>query len=103
GDFLCRDSTAGRRERASQLPGVGLALHLRTESDRDLGDDLALRVGHRASIPEGPAEQMTTTPPDLAVEHDGSSSMWTSRLRRRWMSTLPPDKLLPDRQPAYVA
>ncbi|HKN45955.1 MAG TPA: cytochrome b N-terminal domain-containing protein [Propionibacteriaceae bacterium] len=46
---------------------------------------------------------MTTTRPDLAVEHDGSSSMWTSRLRRRWMSTLPPDKLLPDRQPAYVA
>jgi ubiquinol-cytochrome c reductase cytochrome b subunit len=46
---------------------------------------------------------MTTTRPDLAVEHDGSSSMWTSRLRWRWMSTLPPDKLLPDRQPAYVA
>ena len=46
---------------------------------------------------------MTTTRPDLAVEPDGSSSMWTSRLRRRWMSTLPPDKLLPDRQPAYVA
>ena len=29
--------------------------------------------------------------------------MWTSRLRRAWMATLPPDKLLPDRQPAYVA
>jgi quinol-cytochrome oxidoreductase complex cytochrome b subunit len=31
------------------------------------------------------------------------STMWTSRLRRAWMSKLPPDKLLPDRQPAYVA
>ena len=61
----CRDSTAGRRERASQLCGVGLALHLGTESDRDLGHDPALRVGHRASVPEGSAEQMTTTRPDL--------------------------------------
>jgi hypothetical protein len=59
---------------------MGLALHLGTESDRDLGHDLALRVGHHASIPEGSAEQMTTTRPELAVEHDGSSSIWTSRL-----------------------
>ena len=29
--------------------------------------------------------------------------MWTSRLRRRALAMLPPGKLLPDRQPAYVA
>lgn len=29
--------------------------------------------------------------------------MWTARLRRRALSLLPPGKLLPDRQPAYVA
>ncbi len=29
--------------------------------------------------------------------------MWTSRVRRRALRLLPPDKLLPDRQPAYVA
>ena len=29
--------------------------------------------------------------------------MWTSRLRRAWLSKLPPEKLLPDRQPAYVS
>jgi ubiquinol-cytochrome c reductase cytochrome b subunit len=29
--------------------------------------------------------------------------MWTYRLRRRALSMLPPGKLLPDRQPAYVA
>ena len=29
--------------------------------------------------------------------------MWTSRLRRRALRLLPPGKLLPDRQPAYVA
>ena len=29
--------------------------------------------------------------------------MWTARLRERAVRTLPPDQLLPDRQPAYVA
>jgi ubiquinol-cytochrome c reductase cytochrome b subunit len=28
---------------------------------------------------------------------------WTGRLRERWVRTLPPEKLLPDEQPAYVA
>jgi len=55
---------------------------------------------------------MTTThpAPDVADSSDtpdggtiADSTMWTSRLRRAWMSKLPPDKLLPDRQPAYVA
>src|SRR5262245_54556595 len=31
------------------------------------------------------------------------AKMWTARVRRWGMRTLPPDKLLPDRQPAYVA
>lgn len=34
---------------------------------------------------------------------DDSSKMWTARLRRRGMSLLPPSKLLPDTQPAYVS
>jgi ubiquinol-cytochrome c reductase cytochrome b subunit len=29
--------------------------------------------------------------------------MWTARLRRRAVAALPPDRLLPDRQPVYVA
>ena len=29
--------------------------------------------------------------------------MWTARVRRGALRLLPPDKLLPDRQPAYVA
>jgi len=37
-------------------------------------------------------------PPD-----DGTAGMWTARLRRRAVRTLPPAKLLPDSQPAYVA
>ncbi len=34
---------------------------------------------------------------------DGSAGLWTARLRRRALRTLPPAKLLPDSQPAYVA
>ena len=34
---------------------------------------------------------------------DGTTGMWTARLRRRALRTLPPGKLLPDSQPAYVA
>lgn len=42
---------------------------------------------------------------DTAVDGQGAdedSDMWTSKLRRRALSLLPPGKLLPDRQPAYV-
>ena len=38
---------------------------------------------------------------DLGEDED--KDMWTARLRRRALSLLPPGKLLPDRQPAYVA
>jgi hypothetical protein len=33
----------------------------------------------------------------------GDERMWTARVRRRALTSLPPGKLLPDRQPAYVA
>ena len=35
--------------------------------------------------------------------HDADAAMWTSRVRRWALRRLPPGKLLPDRQPAYVA
>jgi len=34
---------------------------------------------------------------------DGDADMWTSKIRRGALAILPPGKLLPDRQPAYVA
>ena len=34
---------------------------------------------------------------------DADARMWTSRVRRWALRVLPPRKLLPDRQPAYVA
>jgi ubiquinol-cytochrome c reductase cytochrome b subunit len=33
----------------------------------------------------------------------GDERMWTARLRRRAVAALPPEQLLPDRQPAYVS
>ena len=49
-----------------------------------------------ATDAEGPAG------PDSAVD-DPDVGMWTNRVRRRALRLLPPGKLLPDRQPAYVA
>jgi len=43
--------------------------------------------------------------PGAATESaaDEEAPTWTGGLRRAWMAKLPPDTLLPDRQPAYVA
>jgi len=38
-----------------------------------------------------------------AQPDDDTARMWTARVRRATLRALPPDKLLPDRQPAYVA
>ncbi len=42
-------------------------------------------------------------PPARYAGADEDARMWTSRVRRRALAVLPPGKLLPDRQPAYVA
>ena len=43
----------------------------------------------------------TADPPERT--HDADGRMWTNRLRTSFFGTFPPEKLLPDRQPAYVA
>jgi hypothetical protein len=53
-----------------------------------------------------PAESGGTPGPARIATDDGDDAdarMWTARVRRRALSLLPPGKLLPDRQPAYVA
>jgi hypothetical protein len=58
---------------------------------------------HRGDIKDGdpsPAPDETADPYAAAA---GDEKMWTARVRHRAMSALPPNKLLPDRQPAYVA
>jgi hypothetical protein len=62
------------------------------------------RVRH---LGPAPAE----VPPDAAPQgewaanlgDDSDATMWTSKVRRWGLRVLPPRKLLPDRQPAYVA
>jgi quinol-cytochrome oxidoreductase complex cytochrome b subunit len=51
-----------------------------------------------AIIDKTPAPAGPTGP-----DHDADGRMWTNRLRTKFFDTYPPEKLLPDRQPAYVA
>ena len=51
---------------------------------------------------------MTTTTPATGAESSAAhrpatDAMWTSKLRHRIFDELPPETLLPDEQPAYVA
>jgi hypothetical protein len=61
-----------------------------------------------APDPADPTES-SGTPDALHITASGDDDadadvrMWTARVRRRALSLLPPGKLLPDRQPAYVA
>jgi len=51
----------------------------------------------------------TGTPPDLGVAADGSAGLpedagqLTAKLRNAALEALPPERMMPDRQPAYVA
>jgi len=56
--------------------------------------------------PEPAATQEATGTPDVSAAEmgdDADARMWTARTRRWALRVLPPQKLLPDRQPAYVA
>ena len=60
--------------------------------------------GHHGDAPAAgasgdPGAAPKATPDDVAED----PTMWTARVRRRALGLLPPGKLLPDRQPAYVA
>src|SRR5580700_6187929 len=49
----------------------------------------------------GSSEHASPSASDMGDDVD--ATMWTARLRRSVLRRLPPGKLLPDRQPAYVA
>src|SRR5579863_7779006 len=53
----------------------------------------------RIDPPEPVAEGIAGQP---ALDEE-TSHMWTARLRRRALRDFPPEKVLPDRQPAYVS
>jgi hypothetical protein len=52
--------------------------------------------------PEPAAAQADSPATDGPDADDPDADMWTARVRRRALRLLPPGKLLPDRQPAYV-
>ena len=63
--------------------------------------------GHRrdgeVSAGDAPAETEEPATTAAGAVAEGDERMWTARARRRVLTSLPPGKLLPDRQPAYVA
>jgi hypothetical protein len=61
-------------------------------------------AGVRDADASGPAATggATGTAADPTAADDPDADMWTARVRRRALRLLPPGKLLPDRQPAYV-
>jgi hypothetical protein len=60
---------------------------------------------HRADA-AATAEEASAAEPSVPEQYLGDEAdrkMWTSRVRRGGLKLLPPNKLLPDRQPGYVA
>jgi hypothetical protein len=50
-----------------------------------------------------PTAPLAEGTPDPGMGQEADAKMWTSRIRRWALRVLPPLKVLPDRQPAYVA
>src|SRR5690242_3534658 len=68
------------------------------------GAALLLPFPHRNRTLSPAAEPAAgSEPAPGALGDDADARMWTARTRRWALRTLPPQKLLPDRQPAYVA
>ena len=62
--------------------------------------------GHAAAPASANPVESPDAPEPGSIAPDGADAdarMWTARVRRRALRLLPPGKLLPDRQPAYVA
>lgn len=61
-------------------------------------------IGRRhKDLPPKPRTQHLDAELPAEVDEAGGRPAWTTRARRLWLRRLPPDKLLPDTQPAYVA
>ena len=54
-------------------------------------------------FPRGDDVAPETDAPSAGVDDESGAHGWTGRLRVAWLRVLPPGKLLPDTQPAYVA
>jgi len=84
----------------------GAALLLPFPRGRRVKDDAAQTRAGAEGGPGAATAQPGAPAPDVPAVYAGSDEdarMWTSRVRRLGLRLLPPGKLLPDRQPAYVA
>jgi len=68
------------------------------QPDQDQGTGVPAQLSAGTHDPEA---STVGSPVDTADAE--ADRLWTTRLRRAWLRTLPPGKLLPDSQPAYVA
>jgi hypothetical protein len=67
------------------------------------GAALIIRFPHRAGADSPPEEQPSEAAVAAAAADPGDADMWTAKVRTKTTQLLPPKKLLPDRQPAYVS
>ncbi len=80
----------GHRRRHAALPANG-------KTDRDDGDEPGSEESVPVSTPSG-----GDLPLGGQAAGGDDTRMWTARIRNLGLRLLPPDKLLPDSQPAYV-
>src|SRR5579875_3875698 len=99
-----------RPEPAGHLPALVVHRHLGRQPDRHRGDDRHLRRSAAHPLPArhgrgaaGEAAGAAQLAVRAAEPEAGDERMWTARVRTWAARTLPPKKLVPDRQPAYVA
>ena len=79
--------------------------HPEDEADTEAADPQVGAGGRDAANVHGPGPALATygvATEGAGPEADGDPTMWTARVRRLGLRLLPPGKLLPDRQPAYV-
>ncbi|MBV9383637.1 MAG: cytochrome b N-terminal domain-containing protein [Streptosporangiaceae bacterium] len=85
--------------------GVALLLPF-PSGHRGKGDAVEAPAGDEGGAPGVMTARPEAPTPEVPAVYAGSGEdarMWTSRMRRLGLRLLPPNKLLPDRQPAYVA
>jgi len=67
------------------------------------GAALIIRFPHRSGADTAPDDRSSEAAVAAAAAEPGDAGMWTAKVRIKAAQLLPPKKLLPDRQPAYVS